>query len=132
LTKVYQYEMQYTEYDCATFSGVVTIQTYAEGLATTAVVTSVAHITQTIATTASATALADTEGTGSSLTQVICNNGSTCNGDGDNGNGNGNGGNNNGNNNGNSGSGKSIAAITTPAYGIYLISLVCIVAFAWL
>jgi hypothetical protein len=124
--------MQYTEYDCATFSGVVTIQTYAEGLATTDVVTSVAHITQTIATTASATALADTGGTGSSLTQIICNNGSTCNGNGDNGNGNGNGGNNNGNNNGNSGSGKSIAAIATPASGLCLISLVCIVAFAWL
>jgi hypothetical protein len=124
--------MQYTEYDCATFSGVVTIQTYAEGLATTDAVTSIAHVTQTIATTASATALADTGNTGSSLIQVICNNGSVCNGNGDNGNGNGNSGNGNGNNNGNSGSGKSIAAITTPTSVLCLISLVCIVAFAWL
>jgi hypothetical protein len=130
---VYQYDAQYTEYDCATFSGIVTIQTFANGLATTDVVTSVAHVTQTIATTASATALADTGGAGSGLTQNIfnCEN-ATCNGNGDSGNGNGNGGNNNGNNNGNTGGGKNIAAITTPASGLCLISLVCIVAFAWL
>jgi hypothetical protein len=126
LTLVYQYDVQYTEYDCATFSGIITIQTYAEGLATTDVVTSIAHVTQTIATTASATALADTGGAGSGLTQNIinCDNASSCNGNGDSGSGNGNGGNNNGN--------KNIAAITTPASGLCLISLVCIVAFAWL
>jgi len=130
LTLVYQYDMQYTEYDCATFSGIVTIQTYAKGLATTDVVTSIAHVTQTIATTASATALADTGGAGGGLTQNIinCENGSTCNGNGDNGNGNG----NSGNGNGNTGGGKNIAAITTPVSGLCLISLVCIVVFAWL
>jgi hypothetical protein len=130
LTLVYQYDMQYTECDSATFSGIVTIQTFAKGLATTNVVTSVAHLTQTIATMASATALADTEGAGSGRTQSIinCDNAASCNGNGDSRNGNGNGGNNNGNIEG----GKNIAAITTPASGLCLISLVCVVAFAWL
>jgi hypothetical protein len=124
--------MQYTEYDSATFSGIVTIQTFAKGLATTNVVTSVAHVTQTVSTTASAAALADTGGAGAGLTQNIinCDNATSCNGNGDSGNGNGNGGNNNGNNNGNTGGGKNTAAITTPASGLCLISLVCVVAFA--